>query len=211
MVSIRGILVIAGLCLLAGNASAQRGEMVCWNDDNGVRHCGDRYPPGHERFDREVFNRQGVLIREEEGEITPEEQAEIDRQLAEEAERVRLRDEARQRDQALLDTYLFVADIEELRDRRLEVMDSQVRVTGISLKNLESKLDDLMRRAQRFAPYSDREDAAPIPENLARDIAQTESSIALREQLIEEVSANQEKLRADFGRDIERFRQLKGY
>jgi hypothetical protein len=62
----------------------------------------------------------------------------------------------------------------------------------------------------RFAPYSEREDASPIPENLAREIDQTESGIALREQMIEEISASQAQIAADFGRDIERFRELKG-
>jgi hypothetical protein len=202
-------LVLAGLGLLAGNASAQR-ETRCWFDDDGNFKCGDRFAPEDARFDREVINQQGITIREEQGEITAEELAEIERQRLEEAERVRQIEESRRYDQLLLDVYLEVKDIEALRDRRLELLESRIRLLGISLGNARKKLVELERNATRFAPYSDREDASPIPENLAKEIDQTESGIALREQMIAEISASQAQIAADFGRDIERFRELKG-
>jgi hypothetical protein len=206
---LRRILVVAGLGLLAGSAAAQR-ETRCWWDDEGNFTCGDRFTPDDARFDRAIINEQGIRIREEQGEITPEEQAEIERLRLEEEERIRLAEEGRRYDQGLLDVYLQVEDIEALRDRRLEVMDSQARLMKIYLNNLHNKLEELQQSAQRFAPYSEREDASPIPETLAREMDQTESSIAVREQMIEEITASQDQIRADFGRDIERFRQLKG-
>lgn len=209
MFSTRNIFVLASLTLLAANANAQR-ETRCWYDDEGNFHCGDSFPPEDARHDRTLLNRQGIAVGQEEGEITPEEQAEIDRLRDEEATRLAAEAERQRYDEILLRTYLNVEDIEELRDRRLELMDSQVRVTEIYLRNLESKLEDLERSAMRFAPYSDREDASPIPENLSRDIDQTESSIAMRENAMKEIQANQQRIRVDFGRDIERFRQLKG-
>ena len=140
-----------------------------------------------------------------------EERREIDRLRLEDEERVRLEEESRQYDKMLLEVYLNDTDIENLRDRRLDLMNSQVRLTEIYLGNLREKLEGLMRRAARFAPYSDREDAAPIPENLARDIDQTESSIAVRENTLQEITATQERIRIEFGRDIARFREIKGY
>lgn len=201
--------VVAGLGLLAGNASAQR-ETRCWWDDDGNFKCGDRFAPEDARFDREVINQQGITTRVEQGEITAEEQAEFDRQRLAEEERVRQIEESRRYDQLLLDVYLEVKDIEALRDRRLELLESRIRLLGISLGNARKKLVDLERSATRFAPYSDREDASPIPENLAKEIDQTESGIALREQMIDEITASQTQIAADFSRDIERFRELKG-
>lgn len=201
--------VLAGIVLLAGSASAQR-ETRCWWDDDGNFKCGDRFEPEDARFDREVINQQGITIRQEQGEITAEEQAEIERLRLEEEDRVRQIEESRRYDQLLLDVYLEVKDIEALRDRRLELLESRIRLLGISLGNARKKLIELERSAARFAPYSDREDASPIPENLAREIDQTESGIALREQMIAEISTSQAQISADFGRDIERFRELKG-
>jgi hypothetical protein len=110
----------------------------------------------------------------------------------------------------LLDAYLTVGQIESLRDRRLELMDSRIRITEIILRNLYKKLDDLERSASRFAPYNDSENAAPIPQNLSTDIDRTESAIKIREEAMDEIRASQDEVRQDFQRDIDRFRQLKG-
>jgi len=206
---VRHALLFAGLALLGTHAHAQ--EYYCWFDEAaGVRRCGDAVPPDQARHDREVRNERGITLREEQGEITPEEQAEIDRQRREEQERIRAAEERVRRDQMLLDAYLTVEAIESLRDRRLELIDSQIHVTEILLKNLHKKLDDLMHDAGRFAPYSDKEDAPPIPENLSIDIDRTESAIALREAALDEIRLTQERIRSDFQRDIDRFRELKG-
>lgn len=202
------IVVCAGLGLMAASADAQ--QIRCWTDDNGIRRCGDSVPPDQARHDRDVLNSQGIRIGREEGEITPEEQAEIDRKRQEEADRVARIEEQRRYDQMLLDAYLTVDQIESLRDRRLELMDSRIRITEIILRNLYKKLDDLERSARRFAPYNDSEDAAPIPQNLSTDIDRTESAIKIREEAMDEIRAGQDEVRQDFQRDIDRFRQLKG-
>jgi hypothetical protein len=205
---LRNLVLVAGFAFAAGNLSAQ--EIRCWTDQNGVRRCGDSVPPDQARHDREVLNAQGIRIRSEEGEITPEEQAEIDRLRREEEDRLAAIETQRRYDQMLLDAYLTTAQIEALRDRRLELMDSQFRITEIILRNLYRKLDDLERDAGRFSPYSDRENAPPIPQNLATDIERTRSAIGIREQAMNEIRENQEEIRQDFQRDIDRFRQLKG-
>jgi hypothetical protein len=201
------MMIVVGLGLTAASASAQ---IRCWTDDNGIRRCGDSVPPDQARHDRDVLNNQGIRIGREEGEITPEEQAEIDRKAQEEADRVAKIEEQRRYDQMLLDAYLTVDQIESLRDRRLELMDSRIRITEIILRNLYKKLDDLERSASRFAPYSDKEDAAPIPQNLSTDIDRTQSAIKIREEAMDEIRAGQDEVRQDFQRDIDRFRQLKG-
>ena len=202
------VLVLASLSLLAANAS---GQIRCFTNDDGIWTCSESFSPEDARHDREIRNSQGITIGREEGEITPEEQREIDRLRLEEEEQARLEEESRQYDKMLLEVYLNDTDIENLRDRRLDLMNSQVRLTEIYLGNLREKLEGLMRRAARFAPYSDREAAAPIPENLARDIDQTESSIAVRENTLQDITATQERIRIEFGRDIARFREIKGY
>lgn len=205
--SVRSILICAGFGLAAASAN---GQIRCWTDENGIRRCADSVPADQARHDREILNNQGIRIGREEGEITEEEQAEIDRLRREEEERLAAIESQRRYDQMLLDAYLTVDQIENLRDRRLELMDSRIRITEIILRNLYKKLDDLERSAQRFAPYNDREDAAPIPQNLSTDIDRTESAIKIREQAMEEIRASQEQVKQEFQRDIDRFRQLKG-
>ena len=110
----------------------------------------------------------------------------------------------------LLETYLSVADIEDLRNRRLELLESQIKVTELYLNNLRKKLVELQAEASNFKPYTSREGAPQIPENLALDISRTTSSIIVYEETLARTRANQAALKASFDRDIARFRELKG-
>jgi hypothetical protein len=193
--------------LLAANVSAQQ-ALYCWNED-GKRVCSDRVPPESVKFDREILNEQGITIRTEEGEITPEERLALEEQARIEAEIRRAEELRLQRDRMLLDTYPTVLAIENLRDRRLEILGGQVRAYEIYVSNLHKKLEDLEKAKQRYAPLSDREDAPPLPENLLLDIERAESQILLYERQLELNRQNQEEIKRSFEEDIIRFRELK--
>jgi hypothetical protein len=208
------MLIVVAAFVLPSNASAQSRSdgprLYKWTDRNGVVHYGDKIPPEYANVDRSVLNDQGVHVGFEEGEITAEERAVIDaRQRAVEAERVTKADTAR-RDRMLLDTYLSVSDIEDLRDRRLELLESQIKVTELYLGNLRKRLVGLQAEASDFKPYTTRPDAPQVPENLALDIRRTTASISLYEQTLSRTRADQEALRSSFDEDIARFRELKG-
>jgi hypothetical protein len=110
----------------------------------------------------------------------------------------------------LLDTYLSVSDIEDLRDRRLELLESQIKVTELYLGNLRKRLVGLQAEASDFKPYTTRPDAPQVPENLALDIRRTTASISLYEQTLSRTRSDQQALRVSFDEDIARFRELKG-
>jgi hypothetical protein len=203
------LLVVAALAL-PSNGSAQGQRLYKWIDRNGVVHYGDKIPPEYANLDRNVLNDQGVSVGFEEGEVTEAERAVIaEREAQLEAERVAKAEVAR-RDRMLLETYLSVADIEDLRDRRLELLESQIKVTELYLGNLRKRLVGLQAEAEHFKPYTARADAPQIPENLALDISRTTASILLYEQTLARTRADQEALRSSFDNDITRFRELKG-
>jgi hypothetical protein len=207
------LFVVAALALPLGS-HAQRekeaGKLYRWVDNKGVVHYGDRVPPEYANVDRNVLNEQGVRVGFEEGEITPEERAEIERREIEaEAERI-ARAEISRRDRMLLETYLTVSDIEDLRDRRLELLESQIKVTELYLGNLRKRLVGLQEEASSFKPYTTNPDAPLIPKNLQLDMTRTAASINLYEQTLARTRRDQETLRAAFNDDIERFRELKG-
>ena len=201
------IIGLIGLTLVATAASAQP-DIYCWTDDNGRLHCADNVPPDQAKHDRNIVNTQGVVIGTEEGEITEEERRAMAEREA--AERLAREEAERQRqfDQFLLDNYLSVAAIERVRDRNLEVYDSQERIMDIYLRNLKKKLGDLLEDAERFAPYNAEDGAPQIPVNLADDIANTESSIDVREQMLDEIRSNRRDIADEFNRQIERFRVI---
>lgn len=210
---LRNSLVLAAAAAAAVSLHAQERQgrdLYRWVDDEGVVHYGDSVPPEHANRDRDVLNDQGVRVGSEEGEVTPEERAAMEREAEREAEQERERAQRARRDRMLLETYLSVEDIENLRDRRLELLESQIQVTQLYLSNLRSRLSELEKLAQRYAPYNEDEGAPPLPESLSSDMSRTKESIEIYEQRLEKSRAEQEELRESFAADIERFRELKG-
>lgn len=206
--SVAYLLTLALATVPASFALAQK--LYRWVDNDGVVHFGDHIPPEFARTDRVILNQHGIAVGFEEGEITAEEQAELDRLQAEAEEEARIKADVARRDRMLLDTYLSVADIEDLRDRRLELLDSQIKVTELYLTNLRKRLISLQAEASDYKPYSANPEAGDIPEFLALDISRTLASINLYEQTLARTRDDQEGLRSAFELDIERFRVLKG-
>jgi hypothetical protein len=204
------LLVVAAIALPIGSAQSQHPKLYKYTDENGVTQYADKIPPEHANRDREVLNDRGVHVGSEEGEITEAERAvNAEREALAEADRKAKADVAR-RDRMLLETYLSVADIEDLRNRRLELLESQIKLTDVYLGNLRKKLLTLQAEAGRYKPYATNPDAPQIPENLAREISQTTASIAVYERTLARTRSDQASLRDSFDRDIARFRELKG-
>lgn len=206
------LFVVAALGATAALAQPRQDNtrLYRWVDDKGVVHYGDSVPPEYANRDRNVLNNQGVSVGFEEGEITPEERAALQAKEAEAAAARAAKEEVARRDRMLLQTYLSVADIEDLRDRRIELLESQIKVTELYLNNLRKRLVGLQAEASGFKPYTTNADAPQIPENLALDISRTAASINLYEQRLSQTRSDQAALRVSFNNDISRFRELKG-
>jgi len=114
------------------------------------------------------------------------------------------------RDRMLLERYGSVAEIESLRDRRLDLLESQIKVTEVYLGKLYKRLGTLEAEASNFKPSSTREDAPPIPESLSIDMSRTTASIKAFEQTLERTRADHAALKKQFADDIARFIELKG-
>jgi len=207
--SVGAILLVVAAVVLPSIGSAQK-KLYQWKDANGQVHYSETVPPEYASRDRNVLNNQGVHVGFEEGEITPEEAAAAKaREDAAEFDR-KAKEEIARRDRMLLETYISVADIEDLRNRRLELLESQIKLTDVYLSNLRKRLVDLQADASNFKPYSTKADAPQIPESLALDMSRTTASIALYEQTLSRTRADQAQLKRSFDDDIARFRELKG-
>ena len=203
------LLVVAAIAAI-DSAQPQARRIYSWVDEHGKVQYGDRIPPQYANQDRNLLNEHGVRVGFEEGEITESERrANEERERAAEAERQAKAAIARH-DRMLLETYLSVDDIEDLRDRRLELLESQIKLTEVYLGNLRKRLVSLQSEASRYKPHTANPDAPQIPENLAIDLSRTTASIALYEQTLSRTRSDQAALRDSFDKDIARFRELKG-
>jgi hypothetical protein len=205
------LLVVAAFALPSISSAQSPGtRLYKWTDREGVVHYGDKIPPEYANLDRSVLNDQGVRVGFEEGEVTDAERAVLaERERAFEADR-QAKAEIARHDRMLLQTYLSVADIEDLRDRRLELLESQIKVTEQYLANLRKRLAGLQDESKLYKPYNERPDAPELPDNLVLDLSRTLASIRLYEQTLIRTRAEQDSLRETFAADITRFRELKG-
>jgi hypothetical protein len=196
----------------AGAAPQTKGSgqsVYKWVDANGVTHYGDAIPSEHAGAEKTVLNEQGVPVRTIPGRRTPE-QLEADA-LRRDVEK-RAQQEltlARQRDQNLLATYLTAEEIEALRDRRLEAIQAQSKVTTQYIETLRARLRQYEQQAQRHSPYNADSKAGPLPEHLANDLVRTVNELRAQEANLASKRQETALLQEQFGRDITRFRELK--
>jgi hypothetical protein len=201
------VLAISVLTVTTGWA-ADSLKAYRWVDAEGTMHYGDRVPPQYASNEMAILNEQGVEVARVDGKKTAEQLEQEARERAIRAEQIKKRDEALLRDRVLLSTYLSVDEIEALRDRRIELVEGQMRVIQIYLDNLREKLLKLERESQRFSPYSKDPNARPIDEKLARELSDTLDSIMLYEKNMANTRNEQNELIAKFASDIDRFREL---
>lgn len=188
---------------------SQNRTMYRWRDRNGNLQTGDSIPPEYATQDVEVLNSKGVVISIREGARTPaQREAAAAKAAVEEAAR-RAVAQQRQRDQNLLATYLTVEEIQLLRDRRVDLIDSQIRVATSYLENLRARLAKLQATAASYRPYSPRADANPMPDGLAEDLVRTMNDVRTQDRNLQAKRLEMQQVRADFERDIARFKELK--
>ncbi len=191
---------------LAAPKNQQQPKLYRWVDENGVVHYGDSIPAKYADIERQVINDHGITVDVLAAKKTDEELEEEQRQ-----EELRQAREAQRRaDQALLATYLSVAEIELHRDRRIELFQAQARVTELYLSNLKRRLDKLQKDASRYRPYSQNPDAEMIDPDLVADIATTKDTIARHEANLRKFQEDEQNIVARFDGDIDRFKKLKG-
>lgn len=200
------IAVISLLPLGALAAPKQQPKLYRWVDNEGVVHYGDSIPAEYTDLERQVVNDHGITVDVMEAKKTEEELAEERRQ----EELREARELQRRADQALLATYLSVAEIELHRDRRVELFQAQARVTELYLSNLKRRLAKLNRQATEYRPYSQNPDAPMIDPDLVADIATTKETIERHQANLAKFQQDEQSIVARFDGDIDRFKQLKG-
>lgn len=200
------VFALAVFLLIPVSASAQKGSLYSWVDDDGVRHYGDSIPAEYADKPKEVVNEHGVTVRHIEGKKTPE-QLEAERLAKELATKLELQNRA---DQALLATYIDVNEIEMHRDRRVELFQAQARVTELYLRNLRRRLDRLQGDAGKFKPYSSDPSAPTIDPTLVEDIKETEGAITRHETNLKKYRDDEQQIKERFEADIHRFMAIKG-
>jgi len=183
-------ILIAGVWPHRDAVAQERFLYSCRAPGTGQTLTADR--PPLECFNRTVirqFNSKGLLVREIEPQLTPEQRRE--KQLVEEKARseVAAQAEQRRRDRAFLVIYPNGAAIEEARRRGLAVVETSIKVSKDRIVLLERERKVL---ADEEEYYPNR----PLPGTLKRKISDVEAALdrerrSLIERDLEIVRTNQ--------------------
>lgn len=206
--------LIAGLLLLLGALAAGVADAAQKNTltDDYVYRCksesghsffGQNIPPECMGADVEVLDNTGRVVRMIPGTKSLEQIAA--QKAADDAKAA-----AAQRDRTLLATYLTVADIERLRDQRIDLLEQHNVVTRQYITNLRARESRLMESVQRFRPYSPKPNAPALPGQIANEIVNTVKGLQVYEEELSKNTVERERVAAEFGADISRFKELKG-
>jgi hypothetical protein len=202
--------ILAGSLLLAAAVQAQPGAQLqpgeavyrC-RSAKGQMFVGQSIPAECMDQDVDVLDASGRVVRKIPGRGSME-------ALAQEKAAADAKAALAQRDRTLLATYLTVADIERLRDQRLELLEQQNVVTRQYITNLRAREERLMTSVQEFRPYNAKPDAPPLPEQIASEIVNTVNGLQVYEQELTKNTTERERVTREFASDIARFKELKG-
>jgi hypothetical protein len=204
-----GALVVLplGAALSAQPSTGGKETFYRCKDRNGQTRYGDSMPPECVGLDTEVLNQRGTTVRVIEGEAS---RAAREQRETTERKQQQEREEREQRDRMLIDTYQSVADIERLRDERLDLLTSQYKVTETNIANLRERQSRLRAQIARFKPYSESATAPPLPDHLAEEMVNTVNSLRTYQDMLTKNRAEQADIKSSFQAQISRFKELKG-
>jgi DNA repair exonuclease SbcCD ATPase subunit len=206
-----GATAVAALIAVSGTVSDARaaGRIICWKDESGkIVGCGDRVPPEFQGSATKELDSRGITRKTTE---TPEEaarrQAEERKQNEKRAEDRKRLAEQQRRDRALLATYGSEREIDERRDRELELVEDQIKQLDVSLRNANERRRDLEER--RTVAEKDERLARTLPA-----LQQELDDIGAEQRRLQERITSREKdmqaIRSRFDEQKQRYRELKG-
>ena len=194
----------------ANNPQSQTGGHEAYfrcRDENGNQHFGDSMPQECLGMDTEVLSDRGNVVRVIDGAKTAAEKA--SQKSVEDTER-KAKNDAEMRDHMLLDTYLSVADIERLRDQRIDQVQGQLMIDQQTLTALMDREKAVLTQVQNFRPYNPAPNARGIPDNTVVDMVSIADNLRITLDRIASKKTEMQDLQAKFTSDILRFKELKG-
>ena len=203
--SVYAFILVLGLCLPVMGVHAASGSTIkkC-KDATGQWHYGDSAAQECAKSKITVMSDEGTTKKVIAAPPTAEELKEREaRQETEAAEHQRAAEQAK-KDVLLLSTYGGEDDIIYIRDRKIAQIETSIKASEETLKNLRGALTRMEAQA---ADESKGDKAAD--QSTVKNIEQTRKQIARHEGVIVEKHKEQEALRKQYADEMERYRVIK--
>ena len=190
------------LALAAGSLHAEAANLYCCQDPStGRRVCSDGLPEQCRGKPYRVLDSAGNVIKEVEGALTPEQRAE----RVAEAKRQRALEEAariqRRKDQALLETYGSLEDIEAARQRS----EGEVRE---AMRQAEERIATVQKERKRWADEAEFYRRKTAPPEVETGLRNADYEIKAQTELLEAKKREMDLVRQKFEEDRRRFIEI---
>lgn len=181
----------------------------CWTNNDGVRECGNVVPPEYAQKAHREMTETGVTVGTTNRARTPEElkkeREEAARLAAIRTEEARKIRERETKDRVLLSTFTTEKELAVAHESQVAAIETRIGHTEKILKQLERSLAQLRSEAAKL----ERSGKAITPD-LKNKIAKIEQQMEDRHKFIENRLTQKSELAAQFSKDLDRYRELKG-
>lgn len=189
------------LMLLSLPAAA---KMYKWVDENGKTHFGDTIPPQYAKQGNVELNKAGVVVKQTDAALTPEQRKAKEEEEARKKEEARKIEEQKRRDSALLNTYTTDKEIDLVRDRNLQQGTLQIQGMELRIKQIQPRLNASHKKAETF-----KASGKSVPVYLQQEVQETEKEMQHLQETVKQRRQEMEAVRARFEDDKKRFRELR--
>jgi chromosome segregation ATPase len=172
-----------------------------WVDEKGVTHYGESIPPEYKDQGATEMSKYGLTVRKLDPIMSSEQRkANEEKALRDREEKQRIF-EQRRRDLALVNTYTSMRELEEHRDRTLQMPQQVIKGLEPQLKKAQNRLAGLHHQVAAA-----NKAGKPLPDDIDHDIADQKAEV---DALRADVDRNQAQIDAIRGRfDLDRKRYL---
>lgn len=194
------VLIFAGL--LAFAAAPATAVYKC-KDSKGKTYYTDRPPAECAGKEMDVLSTQGTVVKKREAALTPEQQAARDAEEKRKNEEEALAKEEKRKNQALLNTYASVKDIEDGRQLALKQSED-------AAKEIEKRIAVVKKHATALAAEKEFYVKKPMPKKLQDDIKNNEIDFKAQQDALLTKKKELGEINAKYDEDKQRYLELTG-
>ena len=189
--------------LLALGAATAQAHMYKCTDSKGKPYYTDRPPAECTGKEMDELSNQGMVVKKREAALTPEQRAARDAEEKRKSQEALAAKEQNRKNQALLNTYASVKDIEDGRQRAL-------KQSLQAEKEIEKRIDDANKRAKKLAADKEFYAKKPIPRKLQDDIKDNQIDLKSQQDALAAKKKELSEINAKYDEDKRRYLELTG-
>jgi phage protein D len=198
---VNGVVFLLGLAFaLALADAAAAAKIYKWTDERGITHYGESIPPEYKDGPAAEM-RGGITVRKIDAANSPNQRKVTDEKAAREEKQRTF--EQRRRDLALVNTYTSTKEIDEARDRGLQLPIQAIRSLEPRLKKAQERLMALQQQAAGLMKTGKQ-----VPDGLNQDIADQKAEVDSFKAEMDRHQAQVQAIKTKYDEDKKRYVEL---